>query len=140
MPSLNKAMIIGHLGQDPELRYTPAGKAVANFSIATSENWTDKDGEKHQNTEWHNIVIWGRMAENAKEYLSKGSPVYIEGALKTSSWEDKESGQKRYKTEIVAQRMQFLGSRSSQSEAPRDDSPPADMKTPDDYDPEDVPF
>ena len=109
MASLNKVMLIGNLGQDPEVRFTPAGQAVATFSIATSERWTDKAGQKQEKTEWHRIVVWGKTAENCKEYLSKGRPVFVEGRLQTREWTDKE-GKKRYTTEVVASLVQFLGS------------------------------
>ena len=88
MASVNKAILIGNLGRDPELRYTPSGKAVASFSIATTEKWRDQNGEMQESTEWHNIVLWGRQAEIAKEYLAKGRPVYIEGRIQTRSYED----------------------------------------------------
>jgi len=110
MAGVNKVILIGNLGKDPELRYTPGGQAVGSFSLATSEKWRDKDGNPQDKTEWHNIVVWGRQAEIAKEYLAKGRQVYIEGRIQTRSWEDKD-GNKRYTTEIVAQRLQFLGSR-----------------------------
>lgn len=110
MASVNKVILIGNLGQDPELKYLPSGKAVTNFSIATTESWKDQDGNRQEKTEWHNIVLWGRTAEVAKEYLSKGRPVYIEGRLQTRSWDDQD-GNKRYRTEIVGDRMQMLGSR-----------------------------
>ena len=109
MAGINKAILIGNLGQDPEVRYTPSGLAVANFSIATSETWT-KDGEKETRTEWHRIVAFGKLGEICGEYLSKGRQVYIEGRIQTREWEDKE-GVKRYTTEIVASQMQMLGSR-----------------------------
>ncbi len=112
MASVNKVILIGNLGKDPELRYTPGGQAVASFPLATSEKWRDKEGVMQDNTEWHNIVVWGRQAETAKEYLAKGRQVYIEGRIQTRSWEDKD-GNKRYTTEIVALRVQFLGSRGS---------------------------
>jgi single-strand DNA-binding protein len=106
--SVNKVILIGNLGKDPELRYTPGGSAVANFSIATNERWKDKEGNAQERTEWHNIVLWGRLAEIANDYLKKGSPVYIEGRLQTRSWEDRD-GNKRYTTEIVGTQMQMLG-------------------------------
>lgn len=109
MASINKAILIGNLGADPELRYTTSGKSVATFNIATSEQWTDKDGQKNEKTEWHRIVAWGRLGEICGEYLHKGSPVYIEGKIQTRSWEDRD-GNKRYTTEIVALTMQMLGS------------------------------
>ena len=111
MAGINKVILIGRLGQDPEVRYTPSGVAVANFSIATSEEWKDKDsGEKREQTEWHRIVAWRRLGEICGEYLSKGRQVYIEGRLQTRSWDDRD-GNKKYTTEIVASDVQFLGSR-----------------------------
>ncbi len=98
---VNKVILIGNLGKDPEVRYTPGGQAVANFTIATNENWTDKQGQKQERTEWHRIVVWGKAAENCGEYLSKGRQVYIEGRLQTREWINKE-GQKQYTTEVVA--------------------------------------
>ncbi|MGD9224459.1 MAG: single-stranded DNA-binding protein, partial [Desulfobacteraceae bacterium] len=110
MSGINKAIIVGNLGRDPEMRYTPDGTAVANFSVATSESWTDKQsGEKKERTEWHRIVAWRRLGEICGEYLSKGSQVYVEGKLQTRSWE--QEGVTRYTTEIVATTVQFLGGR-----------------------------
>jgi len=114
MSSLNKAMIIGRLGQDPDVRYTQSNTAVANLSIATSERYKDKQGEWKENTEWHRVVAWGRLAEICQEYLKKGSQVYIEGPIQTRQWEDKE-GQTRYTTEIKALTMTMLDSKSSSS-------------------------
>ncbi|MBD3381229.1 MAG: single-stranded DNA-binding protein [candidate division Zixibacteria bacterium] len=111
MASVNKAIIIGNLGRDPELRYTPSGTAVANFPVATTNRYKDSSGENRESTEWHNIVLWGRQAELAKEYLSKGRAVYIEGRIQTRNYQDKD-GIERWRTEIVGQMMQFLGSRS----------------------------
>jgi len=112
MSGINKAIIVGRLGQDPEIRYMPDGTPVANFSVATSENWTDKTtGEKKEKTEWHRIVAWRRLAEICAQYLSKGKQVYIEGKLQTDEWQDKE-GIKRYTTKIIASTMQMLGSRA----------------------------
>ena len=108
--SVNKVILVGNLGRDPELRKTQSGQPVATFTLATNERWTGKDGERQERTEWHRIVAWGRQAEICDEYLSKGRQVYIEGRIQTREWEDKE-GQKRYTTEIVAQTVQFLGSR-----------------------------
>ena len=108
MASVNKVILIGNLGADPELRYTAGGTAIARFNLATKENWTGKDGNKEERTEWHRIVAWARLGEICGEYLSKGKQVYIEGRLQTRSWEDKE-GNKRYTTEINAQVMQMLG-------------------------------
>ena len=111
MSGINKVILIGRLGSDPEVRYTPSGVAVANFSVATSEEWKDKDsGEKRERTEWHRIVAWRRLGEICGEYLSKGRQVYVEGRLQTRSWDDRD-GNKKYTTEIVASDIQFLGSR-----------------------------
>lgn len=107
MASVNKVILMGNLGRDPEVRYMPNGEAVANFSIATTENWKDKSGVKQEKTEWHNIVMYRRLAEIAGEYLKKGRPVYIEGRLQTRKWE--KDGVTRYSTEIVADQMQMLG-------------------------------
>jgi len=122
MASVNKAIIIGNLGRDPELRYTPSGKAVASFSIATTDRWKDQSGENQERTEWHRIVLWGRQAEIAKEYLAKGKQVYIEGRIQTRSYEDKD-GIQRYTTEIVGQTLQFLG-RKDDSGGGYEPSPP----------------
>lgn len=108
--NLNKVMLIGRLGRDPEIRYTNSGSAVANFSLATTDTWKDKQGQKQERTEWHNIVLFGRQAEVAKEYLAKGRSVYIEGRIRNRSWDDKD-GNKRYRSEVVGDRMQFLGSK-----------------------------
>lgn len=113
---INKVILVGTLGKNPETRYTPSGSAVTNINIATNEQWTDKQsGQKQENTEWHNIVFFGRLAEIAGEYLAKGSQVYIEGKLKTDSYE--KDGITRYSTKIVANEMQILGSRGKQSQA-----------------------
>ena len=109
MASVNKVILIGNLGRDPELRYTQSGQAVANFTLATSERFANKSGEQQERTEWHRIVAWGKTGELCAQYLSKGRSVYIEGRLQTREWEDKE-GQKRSTTEIVAQNVTFLGS------------------------------
>jgi single-strand DNA-binding protein len=108
MSSVNKAILIGNLGSDPEVRYTQSGQAVANFSLATNEVWNDQQGQKQQRTEWHKIQVWGKTAENCAKFLAKGRPVYIEGRITTPQWTDKE-GQQRYTTEIVASQVQFLG-------------------------------
>jgi single-strand DNA-binding protein len=105
---VNKVILIGNLGKDPEVRFTPSGAAVANFNIATNESWTDKSGQKQERTEWHRIVVWGKLAELCGEYLKKGRQCYVEGRLQTREWTDKE-GKKNYTTEIVAQTVQFLG-------------------------------
>lgn len=108
MASVNKVIIVGNLGKEPELRYTPAGAPVANFPVATTERWKDKGGNTQEATEWHSLVVWGKNAENCNQYLRKGSGVYVEGRIKTRSWDDRD-GNKRYKTEIVVQHVQFLG-------------------------------
>ena len=107
---INKVILIGNLGADPELKYTPSGSAVSNFTLATNESWMDGKGERQEKTEWHRIVVWGKLAEICNEYLKKGSKVYIEGRLQTRSW-DGQDGAKRYTTEIVAREMQMLDSR-----------------------------
>ncbi len=104
---LNKVMLIGNLGKDPEVRYTPGGQAVANFTIATNESWNDKAGQKQERTEWHRIVVWGKVAELCGEYLTKGRQVYVDGRLQTREWNNKE-GVKQYTTEIVANQVLFL--------------------------------
>lgn len=108
MASVNKVILVGNLGRDPEVRYMASGEAVCNFSIATTDTWKDKNGQKQERTEWHNIVMYRRLAEIAGEYLKKGRPVYIEGRLQTRKWQDK-NGQDRYTTEIIADQMQMLG-------------------------------
>ena len=114
MASVNKVILIGNLGRDPETRYMPSGEAVVNIALATTDNWKDKNGEKQERTEWHRVVIFGKLAEIAAEYLKKGSQVYFEGGLRTRKWTNKE-GQDQYTTEIVADKMQMLGSRSGGS-------------------------
>lgn len=109
MASVNKVIIIGNLGADPEVRVTGGGQSVATLNIATNERWIDKSGQKTERTEWHRVIVWGKQAELCKEYLTKGRPLYVEGRLQTREWTDK-TGNKRYTTEIVAQRIQFLGS------------------------------
>lgn len=110
MASVNKVILVGNLGRDPEVRYTPDGSAICNISIATTSQWKDRNsGERREDTEWHRVVLYNRLAEIAGEYLRKGRSVYIEGRLKTRKWQDKETGQDRYATEIVADQMQMLG-------------------------------
>ena len=120
---VNKVILIGHLGKDPEVRYTSSGQAVANFTIATNETWKNKEGNQEESTEWHRIVAWGKLGEICGEYLSKGKQVYIEGVLRTRSWQDKD-GNKRQSTEIHARNMQMLGRAGDMPEAPEDTSPP----------------
>ena len=106
--SVNKVILVGNLGKDPEVRFTGGGKAVAKFPIATSEQWNDAEGGRQERTEWHNIVVWGKQGETCGQYLSKGRQVYVEGSIRTHSYDDKD-GNKRYMTEIIAQRVRFLG-------------------------------
>jgi single-strand DNA-binding protein len=107
---LNKVMIIGHLGRDPEMRYTPSGRPVTTFSVATTRSWTSADGDRHEETEWFNVVAWGSLAEICNQYLHKGQQVYVEGRLQTRRWEDNE-GNKHFTTELVAKEMIMLGDR-----------------------------
>src|SRR5215204_2598470 len=107
---LNKVMIIGYLGRDPEMRYTPSGRPVTSFSVATSRTWTSSEGERHEETEWFNVVAWGNLAEICKTHLSKSQQVYVEGRLQTRGWED-DSGKKHFRTELVANEMILLGDR-----------------------------
>jgi single-strand DNA-binding protein len=139
--SLNKVMLIGNLGKDPELRFTPSGRAVARFSLATSDAWTDQQGQKQERTEWHNIVVWGKQAETCGQYLSKGRQVFIEGSIRSRQYDDKE-GQKRWITEVTAQRVQFLGGGRGEGQGrgmpgggAGEEAPPAPMPEDDD-----VPF
>jgi len=142
MASVNKVILIGNLGADPELRYTATGTAVANFNLATRDNWTSKDGNKEERTEWHRIVAWGRLGEICGEYLVKGKQVYIEGKLRTRSWEDRD-GNKRTTTEIEASDMKMLGGVGEASrkakEAEPESAPPA-TKEPATKEEEDIPF
>ncbi len=156
--SINKVILIGNLGKDPEVKFTPSGVPVAKFSLATNERFKDKAGEWQDRTEWHNIVAWQRLAEIAGEYLKKGGKVYIEGRLQTSSWEDKQSGEKKYRTEIIAQDLVLLGSRgegggdfegrsrgaaaSSSSSSSMDQRPPQGEESPHpaEITDEDIPF
>jgi len=128
--SVNKAIVLGNLGRDPEVRYTSGGQAVANFSVATSEQWTDKaSGNKQERTDWHKIVVWGKVAELCGQYLSKGRKVYVEGRLQTREWTDKE-GKKNYTTEIVANQVVFLGSKDDAARGPRPAGGPDDFGPP----------
>lgn len=143
MASVNKAIIVGHLGKDPEMRYLPNGDAVANFSIATSEQWKDKEGNKQEATEWHRISFFGKTAEVCGQYLKKGSLVYIEGSIRTRKWVDKE-GQDRYTTEIRGDRMQMLGGKpeggsQDTAQAPRAAKPAPASGSFDDFE-DDIPF
>ena len=106
--SVNKVILVGNLGKDPEVRFTGAGKAVCKFPLATSETWNDQEGHRQERTEWHNVVVWGKQGENCGQYLSKGRQVYVEGSIRSHSYDDKD-GNKRYMTEIIAQQVRFLG-------------------------------
>lgn len=130
MASINKVIVIGNLGRDPEVRYAPSGAAMCNVSVATTRNWKDKtSGEKVEETEWHRVVFYDRLAEIAGEYLKKGSPVYVEGRLKTRKWADKD-GKDCYTTEIVGDSMQLLGGREDKQEAPARAPAPAPARRP----------
>jgi single-strand DNA-binding protein len=118
--SINKVILVGNVGKDPEMKYTPNGVPVAKFSLATNERFKDKSGEWQDRTEWHNVLAWQRLAEIVGEFVQKGSKLYIEGKLQSSSWEDRNSGEKRYRTEIVARDVVLLGSPERSSDADRD--------------------
>lgn len=141
MSGVNKVILLGNLGANPELRYTQGQQAVANLRIATTEKWTDKSGQKQEATEWHRVVVWGKQAEIVGQYLTKGRQVYIEGRIRTRQWQDQQ-GQKRYTTEIVAQNVQMLGGRGERSDEMGATVPPDENMTndfgggPDD----DIPF
>jgi single-strand DNA-binding protein len=124
---LNKVMIIGHLGKDPEMRYTPSGRPVTTFTVAVSRSWNSADGERHTETEWFNVVAWGNLAEICKQYLTKGQQVYIEGRLQTRRWDDKE-GQKHTSVEIVANEMMMLGDRRDANHGSEDQSTSAETE------------
>jgi len=152
---INKVILVGRLGKDPEIRSTPGGTSVARFTVATDEKFTDKAGEKQERTEWHNITAWGKLGEICGQYLKKGKLVYIEGSIRTDSWDDKETGVKKYRTEIVANTMKMLdrrgdegggsqggygGGYNNQQSQSRGSSRPASAPGPDMGDDEDVPF
>ncbi|HEY4594002.1 MAG TPA: single-stranded DNA-binding protein [Thermoanaerobaculia bacterium] len=113
---VNKVILIGNLGRDPEVRSTPSGQPVANFTLATSRRWRDKNGQKQEQTEWHTVVCWGKQAEIAGQYLTKGKQIYVEGRLQTRSWDDRNTGEKRYKTEVICETFQMLGQRGGDFE------------------------
>lgn len=126
MASVNKVILVGNLGADPTVRYTTDGVAICNISLATTSQWKDKtSGEKREEVEWHRVVFYNRLAEIAGEYLKKGRAVYVEGRIKTRKWQDKETGQDRYSTEIIADQMQMLGGNESQGESSSQQRPPA---------------
>jgi single-strand DNA-binding protein len=135
---VNKVILIGNLGKDPEVRYTSGGQAVANLRIATSRSWTDKQsGQRKEETEWHDVEVWGKQAEQCGEYLAKGRQVYVEGRLKTDKWQDKQSGQERSKVKVVAESVRFLGGRGAGGAGGggggrgHDDGPPGGFEEPD---------
>lgn len=131
--SLNRVTIIGHLGQDPEIRHLASGQAVGRFSVATDEPYTDKEGKRQERTEWHQVVVFGRMAETCEKYLARGRQVYVEGRLRTREYEAKNNGGKRQRTEIIANRVQFLGTPPSDAKvatAVEEPVPPADSEVP----------
>jgi single-strand DNA-binding protein len=146
--SVNKVILLGRLGQDPELKHTPSGAAVCNFSLATSESWNDKNsGQKQERTEWHRVVVWGKLAELCNQYLAKGRQAFVEGRLQTRSWDDKQ-GQKRYTTEINATTVQFIGGQASAGQgagagAPMQSNEPAqdyNIATDANFASDDIPF
>ena len=139
---INKVILVGNLGKDPEVRYTTSGSAVTNITVATAESWNDKaTGEKQERTEWHRVVFFGKLAQIAGEYLKKGRQVYIEGSLRTRKWQD-QSGQDRYTTEIVANEMQMLGSAGQGVQSQQGQAPQSQAQHPsaDDFDDSDIPF
>lgn len=137
--SVNKVILVGRLGQDPEVRYTQGGTAVANLRIATDETWKDQSGERQQRTEWHTVVAWRRLAEICGQYLSKGRLVYIEGKLQTRNWQDRE-GNKRYSTEVQADNMVMLGGRSEEGQAAPAAPPAAAASSDSGASDDDIPF
>jgi len=150
MASVNKVILIGNLGANPELKYLPSGQAVCELRVATTEAWTDKAGQKQERTEWHRVEVWGKQAEACGKYLEKGRQVYVEGQIRTESWDDKETGQKKYSTKIIARDVRFLGGRNGGSEGgePRQDERPTERQRgggqqfPPDFGPgdDDIPF
>lgn len=143
MGSVNKAIIVGNLGRDAEVRYTPGGTAVANISVATTETWNDKSGQRQEKTEWHRVAIWGKTAEAIGEYLTKGRQVYVEGRIETRQWDDKD-GQKRYTTEIRSDRVVLLGGRGDGPDhvapAPKPSTGGGPAPSPPELTEDDIPF
>jgi single-strand DNA-binding protein len=140
--AVNKAILVGNLGRDPEIRYLPSGQTVANFTLATSDSYTDRGGAKQERTDWHNIVVYGKQAELCGQYLKKGRQVYVEGRISNRQWDAKDGSGKRYRTEIVAQRIQFLGGRAGAGANGGMEEPPdfGPADTPHAMDDEDIPF
>lgn len=136
---LNKCTIIGNLGRDPEMRYTPNGNPVTEFSVATSRTYNSKDGERVEETEWFNVVTWARLAETCAQYLAKGRQVYVEGRMNTRSW-DGECGKKHYRTELVAETVKFLGGRDAGEQSSYDPGIPVGVDAGGDVEPDDLPF
>lgn len=132
MPGLNRVTIIGNVGREPEMRFTPSGDAVVSFSVATNEGYTDSEGERHEKTEWFNVVAWKKLAETCNQYLSKGSKVYVEGKQQTKKWEGQD-GNFHYKTELIASRVLFLSPKTEALE-------PSEEKPAEELEPEDIPF
>ena len=139
--SVNKVILVGNLGRDPEVRFTGSGKAVAKFPLATSEVWNDAEGGRQERTEWHNIIVWGKQGETCGQYLSKGRQVYVEGSIRNRSYDDKD-GNKRHITEIVAQRVRFLGGGAGRGPAQSESAPPLPEEPPagPPADDDDIPF
>ena len=137
--SLNKVMLIGNLGRDPEVRFTQGGSPVANFTLATNERWTDQAGEKQERTEWHRIVVWGKQAEIAGEYLRKGRQIFVEGSLQTREWTDRD-GNKRYTTEVKALRFEMLGARDDRATSSATPEPAQAGSDGGGYQEDDIPF
>lgn len=139
MSGVNKVILVGFLGRDPEVRFTKSGQAVASFSLATSEKWTGKDGQKEEKTEWHRIVAWGKLGEICGEYLSKGKQIYIEGRLQTREWDDKD-GNKKQTTEVVANNMTMLGQAGAGSNSQSSAGSQSSSGGPDDFEDDNIPF
>jgi single-strand DNA-binding protein len=137
---INKVILVGNVGKDPDVKYTPSGVAVAKLSLATNERFKDKSGEWQERTEWHNMVAWQRLAEIVGEYVAKGDKLYIEGRLHTSSWDDRQSGEKRYKTEVIAEDIVLLGGRNGARETEPDRSAASGHHDPSEITDEDIPF
>lgn len=140
MAGINKVIIVGNLGRDPEMRYTPSGSPVTSFSVAVSRRWRTPEGENREETEWFNVECWNKLAETANEYLQKGRQVFIEGRFRTESWDDKNTGEKRYRTKVVANEMQMLGQRGDAVGGGGGDAGRRDDERTDDLDAESMPF
>jgi single-strand DNA-binding protein len=137
--AVNKVILVGNLGRDPEIRYTPGGKAVARFPVATGEVWTDAEGNRQERTEWHNVVVWGKQAETCSQYLSKGRQVFVEGSIRSRAYDDRD-GNKRYITEIIGQRVQFLGGRGGEAGAAVQSAPDEPAAPSTGAEDDDIPF